>query len=387
MVNNTVFEEVSLEKLNRFYLMRHHLLSKAGKDKLEKLISDICGLHSQFPMTPLLSLWNRVEGFKKNLLDEALYIKKSLVRVWCMRGTLHIIPSDELPIYHQALKRMWFEHHGRYMRGPDWPPLDIRKGIIYPKILEALKEGPLTRTELNTKISAVLEPDLQRYERLFSAWGGILKEMCYLGLIVYAEPNRKTRFARLDHWLPHISLEEITEKEARIKLLLKYLHGYGPASVQDFAYWSGITISESRKVFTETKQTLKEIKVEGVKNQLWLLKDDLDRLEGMDVSEKPLIHLLPKFDPLLLGHKDKSRTLKSKHLKQVFRPAGDVVATVFVDGYIKGIWNYKKTKKKLTVNVSPFEKLEKDDLEKIHKEAEALGEFMKVSQVKLLVTS
>ena len=387
MANNTVFEEVSLEKLNRFHLMRHNLLTKAGKDQLERVISDICGLHSQLAMTPTLSLWNRVESFERNLLEEALYIKKSLVKVWCMRGTLHIIPSDELLVYHQAVKRMWFEHHGRYMRGPDWPPLDIRKGVIYPKILEALKEGPLTRTELNTKISAVLEPSLQRYKRLFSAWGGILKEMCYLGLIVYAEPNRETRFARLDQWLPQISLEQITEKEARTKLLLKYLHGYGPASVQDFAYWSGITVSESRKVFTNTEQSLKEIKVEGMKKKLWLLKDDFNRLEGMDVNEKPLVHLLPKFDPLLLGHKDKSHVLKSEYLKEVFRPVGDIAATVLVDGYIKGTWNYKKTKNRLTVNVSPFEKLEKDNLEKIRRETEALGEFMEVSQVKLLVTS
>lgn len=376
-----------MEKLNRFRLMRHNLLTKAGKDQLERVISDICGLHSQLAMTPTLSLWSRIEGFERNLLEEALYVKKSLVRVWCMRGTLHMIPSDELPVYHQAVKRMWFEHHGRYMRGSDWPPLDIRKSIIYPKILEALKEGPLTRTELNTKISAVLEPSLQRYKRLFSAWGGILKEMCYLGLIAYAEPNRKTRFARVDQWLPHISLEQITEKEARTKLLLKYLHGYGPASVQDFAYWSGITVSESRKVFTDTEQTLKEIKVKGVKKKLWILKDDFYRLEGMDVHEKPLVHLLPKFDPLLLGHKDKSCILKSEHLKEVFRPVGDIAATVLVDGYIKGTWNYKKTKNRLTVNVSPFEKLEKDDLEKIQREAEALGEFMAVSQAKLFVTS
>ena len=387
MANNTVFEEVPLEKLNRFYLMRHHLLTKAGKNKVERVVSDICGLHSQLAMTPSLSLWNRVKSFKKNLLNEALYIKKSLVRVWCMRGTLHIIPSDELPIYHQSVKRMWFEHHGRYMRRPDWPPLDIRKSIIYPKILEALKEGPLTRTELNTKLSAVLEPNLQRYKRLFSAWGGILKEMCYLGLIVYAEPNRKTRFARLDQWLPHTYLEQITEKEAQTKLLLKYLHGYGPASVQDFAYWSGITITESRKVFNENKQSLKEVRVEGMKKQLWLLKDDFNRLEGIDVNEKPSVHLLPKFDPLLLGHKNKSRILKSEHLKQVFRPAGDVAATVLVDGSIEGTWNYKKTKDKLTVNVSSFEELEKDKLEKIHIEAEALDDFMEVSQVKLFVTS
>ena len=387
MANNTVFEEVSLEKLNRFHIMSHHLLTKAGKNQLERVINDICGLHSQLAMTPTLSLWNRMRNFRKNLLEEALYIKKSLVRVWCMRGTLHIILSDELPIYHQAVKRMWFEHHGRYMRGPDWPPLDIRKNVIYPKILEALKEGPLTRTELNTKVSAVLEPDFQRYERLFSAWGGILKEMCYLGLVVYAEPNRKTRFARLDHWLPHMSLEQMTEKEARTKLLIKYLHGYGPASVQDFAYWSGITISESRKVFTETKQTLKEIKVKGVKNPLWLLKVDLNRVEGMNVNEKPLVHLLPRFDPLLLGHKDKSRILKSEHLKQVFRPAGDVAATVLAGGHIKGTWNYKKTKNKLIVKLSPFEKLEKDELEKIHTEAEALSDLMEVSQVKLLVNS
>ena len=386
MAANTV-SEISLGVLNRFYLMRHHLLTKVGKDKLERVISDICGLHSQLAMTPAFSLWNRIKSFKKSFLEEALYIKKSLVRVWCIRGTLHIIPSAELPIYHHAAKRMWFEHHGRYMRGPDWPHLDIRKDTIYPKILEALKGGPLTRTELNTKISAVLDPSLQRYERLFSAWGGILKEMCYLGLIAYAEPDRKTRFARLDQWLPNISLEQITEKKAHTELLIKYLHGYGPASVQDFAYWSGITISESREVFTEIKQTLKEIKVKSVKNQLWLLKDDFNTLDEMDIRERSLAHLLPKFDPLLLGHKDKSRILESEHLKQVFRPAGDVAAAVLVGGYIKGTWNYKKTKNKLTLNVSPFGKLEKDELEKVRIEAEALGEFMEISQVKLLVAS
>ena len=119
MVNS---ESLSLETLTRLYLIKHHLFKKAKKTDIVTVIGDVCGLHAQAATTPYLSLWNRVEDFEDDLCcDEALYKAKSLVKTWVMRGTLHVIPSADLVIYNRALRRMWFEHHGRFMRAPDWP--------------------------------------------------------------------------------------------------------------------------------------------------------------------------------------------------------------------------------------------------------------------------
>ena len=121
------------------------------------------------------------------------------MKTWFMRGTLHIIPTNHLPVYHYALKRMWFEHHGRYMNKPDWPPRETRENTIYPRIVEALTEKPLRRKELNDKVRMLLGDAAQPYARLFSAWGGIFKETSYSGLTIYAKPcGKEACFARLD---------------------------------------------------------------------------------------------------------------------------------------------------------------------------------------------
>jgi len=139
---------VNLEALTRFYLQNHCLADRASKTDIVKVVGKVCGLHSQLPTTPYYSLWNRVKEFEPKMLDHLLYREKSLVKTWFMRGTLHIVPSQDLPLYSNALKRMWFEHHGRSMNKPDWPSRKERESKLYPKIKEALTEKPLSRKEL-----------------------------------------------------------------------------------------------------------------------------------------------------------------------------------------------------------------------------------------------
>jgi hypothetical protein len=384
-----VNEQVSLKRVSRFYCLKHHLLHKAKKNGIEKLVNDVCGLHAQVPLTPYISLWNRVEGFERSILDDLLYKAKVLVKVWCMRGTLHVILSSDLPIYNKALNNMWFEHHGRYMNAPDMPTSEERKNMVYPKILEALSDKPLKRKELETKVLSLLEGESKPYERLFSAWGGILKETCYEGLTVHAQPcGTEACFARLDNWLPNLDLNVLDEKQAKEKLLLKYLNGYGPASVQDFASWSGLMASDARKTLESVASELEEVKIEnakGAKGQFWMQKKDYKTLMELDLDEKTPAHLLPKFDSFVLGHKDRIRIIQREFMKNVFRLAGDVAASILLNNRIVGTWRYKKTKNSATVSISPFQKLEKEDLKEIKSTAEDFGRFIEVSQLKFEV--
>lgn len=379
-------ETISLEKVTRLYLIKHHLFRKAGKNHLVKVVDDVCGLHAQASATPHLSLWNRVENFEQGLLDKALYRDKTLVKVWCMRGTLHIIPCEDLPIYNKALRRMWFEHHGRFMRAPDWPSIEERKKRIYPKIFEALAQKPLRRSELNARVRLLLKDDSQPYERLFSAWGGILKETGYEALTVHAQPSdREACFARLDKWLPHIKLDEIDEDEAKEKLLIKYLRGYGPASQQDFVLWSGLMAGDTRKAIEKVGSLIEEVEIEEAKGRFWMLRKDFKILDSISLDEKAPPSLLPKFDSFVLGHKDRTRIIRSEYMKQVFRKAGDIAATLLISGQIVGTWRQKKTKNSLRVAITPFQKLGKEDLKEVEEKAKALAQFLGFGKLQFII--
>jgi uncharacterized protein YcaQ len=379
---------VNLERLTRCYLQNHFLADQADKSDVLAVVCKVCGLHAQLPMTPYYSLWSRVKGFEPEVLDRLLYRDKSLIKTWFMRGTLHIVPSQDLPVYHNALKRMWFEHHGRYMSEPGWPSREDRKRKLYPKIMEALAEKPLRRKELSSRVRILLAHESQPYERLFSAWGGILKETSYLGLTVHGEPcGREACFARLDNWLPHVDVNDVSEAEAKRQLLKKYLRGYGPASAQDFACWSGMLTSEANKTIEESKG-LKQVQLEGSHSELWMLKEDLRDLEKVDVEAQVSPRLLPKYDSYLMGHKNRSRIIRYEALRKVYRPiVGEVAATVLINGRIVATWTSKKTRRILKIIVNPLEKFPDDALATLKPVADELALFLGIKESQVTLSS
>jgi hypothetical protein len=379
---------INLERLTRFYLQNHFLADQAGKSDVLAVVGKVCGLHSQLPMTPYYSLWSRVKGFEPEVLDRLLYRDKSLTKTWFMRGTLHIIPSQDLPVYHNALRKMWFEHHGRYMNEPGWPSREDRKRKLYPKIKEALAEKPLRRKELSDRVRVLLADESQPYERLFSAWGGILKETSYLGLTVHGEPcGREACFARLDKWLPHVDLNDVSETEARRQLLKKYLRGYGPASAQDFACWSGMLTSEANKTI-EGSKGLKQVQLEGSRMELWMLEEDFRALEKVDVEAQVPPRLLPKYDSYLMGHKNRSRIIRDEVLRKVYRPVvGEVAAAVLINGRIVATWTSKKTRRILKIIVNPLEKFPDNALATLKPVADELALFLGIKEAQVTLSS
>lgn len=167
--------------------------------------------------------------------------------------------------------------------------------------------------------------------------------------------------------------------------MLKYLQGYGPASAQDFMCWSGLLADEAKKAAGDILFELAQVHVQPFEKNLWILKTDLKKLERIDAEEKTLPYLLPRFDPLLLGHKNRLRTIEPAFQKQVYRKAGDVAASVLINGRVAGTWNYKKTKRKITIFMNPFERIDKESLIDLKRLANDIGTFMKAEQVELFL--
>ena len=205
-----------------------------------------------------------------------------------------------------------------------------------------------------------------------------LRGLSYLGLVCHAEPTspwyhfKENRFARVDQWLTGIHPERLDEAQAQRDLLLKYLRGYGPASVWDFAYWAGFKITDAKKIFDAIKDKLVETKIKNIKRPFWVLREDLESLRDA-IKEKVPMRFLPEFDPLIMRHKDKTRILNDEHRKKIFLPLADVTPTILIDGRITGTWSFKVSDRKLTTSL--FKSMDSNSVKKLTQESGRLSQF------------
>lgn len=377
---------LSRKDLNRITLSKHYLLSKSGE--AIEVISRICGLNAQVASSPYLSLWNRVAEFHKDSLDRELYRTKRALKSWFMRGTVHIVPSNEYLIYRNALKESMLRDWNRYLKKSGGPsPEDVVH--LSEGIIKALEEGELIKREIEERVKDLWGGYGEKERKVFLS--RTIRGLSYQGLLCHTQPTgswyhfRENRFARTDRWLPDLAGERVNESRAKKELLLRYLKGYGPATIRDFAYWTGYRAYEAKEAFDLTKDELAEAKVEDISWQFWTLKEDLKGLERGPSDEELPPHFLPAFDPLLMGHKEKSRLLNPAYRNRVFLPLADVAPTLLLDGMVTGTWSYRKGKDHLIMKISPFRRLNDQELREVKIQAEALSAFMDFGPLNLKI--
>jgi hypothetical protein len=139
-----------------------------------------------------LSLWARVDGLDRGTLQELLWERRELVKLWAMRGTLHLLPSRELGFWLSALGRQW--KYGN--KGSD--EIDA----LTDAVGRALKGRVLTREELARRVvSDTGSEELGKFVRF--SWGSYLKAASWRGLLCFApSPDKNVRFTSPAGWLP-----------------------------------------------------------------------------------------------------------------------------------------------------------------------------------------
>lgn len=337
--------QISLRQANRFLLKRQHLLEPTD-DPIQVAI-DACGLQAQVPSTPALSLRARVAGFSVADYDRLLREEKRLVRTWAMRGTVHTLPTERLAQYIR-LTRSGLAGYEGYLRA-DSAQLAAEADLV----LRLLAEQPASRKEL-ARIAVergLVTPE--RADHLFGPWGGILHYLARSGHTVHLpDEGRDVRLVRIEDWLG-VPLPEEPLELLEDRLLADYLAGYGPATVQDFAHFLTIPVGRAQAIF-DRAEGLVQVELEGSRRPAYLPEALLPELLAMTGEEAAPVHLLPRFDSLLLVHQAKERFLRAEDRAKVFRPAAVVEATVLVDGWVAGTWSAKPTTKTLRFQFTPF---------------------------------
>jgi hypothetical protein len=322
---------------------------------------DIVALHATDATGPYLSLWARVPDFQRQALEDALYERRELTKVLCMRVTLHVVPSDEVPCFLQAFQTYIERRDPVAYRGK---ALLAQPGLCQPEEAESLQnklqrqildvlaeKGPSTVGEISQavpELTVKIRHDVGKaYEGEFSVGSRLVPRRCAAGLLVRTRPRGTWRsslyeYAPLSDWLPDIDLDSVTPQEARAWLVGRYLSTFGPATLDDVQWWTGLNKTETKKALKALKPGIVEVTIEGLGAGYLMLADDAQRLRDFIPPDTPYAFFLPNLDPYIMGYRDRRRFLASEHRVKLFDRAGNAVPTVWVNGRVVGAWGQRK---------------------------------------------
>ena len=353
-------------------LRRQHLAARRPAKDALRVISDIAGLHAQVFSSAELTLWARVDGLRAGWLERALWERRVLVKTWAMRGTLHLLPSDELETYVGALARLkprhhvasWLRYHGLTREQAD---------AMLAAIPKALARTPRTRDELAARVAATTGHEAL-VEKLGGGFGDLLKPAAFTGDLCFAPSDgRLVRFTRPDRWLDGFT-RPAPSQAAADAIVRRYLRAYGPAPREQFQRWFGMTSpAEAGRWLAALGDDLAEVEVEGWRG--WMLAADVD--EAAAAAPEGVVRLLPGFDHhVVAAPRDVDAVLPAARRGDVYRPQGWLSPVVLRDGRMVGTWEHALKSGALRVDVTVFGRADRALRAGVEAEAERLAAFL-----------
>ena len=328
---------------------RHHLTRRAPAGSLVAVASRICGLHAQLLSSAELSVWARVEKLDRGAVQRALWQERTLIKTWAMRGTLHLLPAVELPMWHGGLaasrryhrEKAWKKHFGITLDDLD---------RVSDAIAAALEGRVLTREELWREVGKLIRSPRLAAKLGASSWGTVLKPAAFSGRLCFGPSvGARVQFTHPRTWIA--SPRPLDDAEvAGPAIARRFLAAYGPASVLDLARWWGGPMAGARRWLAALGDELTPVEVDGA--PAFLLSADAPALREPAPRS---VRLLPAFDPYVLGASAHAEELLPDGLRgKVFRPQGWISPVLLVNGRMEGTWRHEQKGSRVAVTVEPF---------------------------------
>jgi hypothetical protein len=87
-------------------MARHALAEPAAGLAPADVASLLCGAHAQVLSAAGLSIGRRLAGATRTDVQRALWSERTLVKTFAPRGTVHLLPTAELPMWTGALSAL-----------------------------------------------------------------------------------------------------------------------------------------------------------------------------------------------------------------------------------------------------------------------------------------
>jgi Winged helix DNA-binding domain len=303
---------------------------------------------------------------------EAAFDKGEILRTHLLRPTLHLVSADDI---HWILKltapRIISFLKSRYKQLELSESLFGKSNII---IEDALKVGiHLTRDELIAILgkSKIVTVGQRGYHILVRA------ELD--GIVCSGKVKDKIQtYALLNERVP--GSYDLGKDYALEKIARKYFSSRGPAALQDFKWWSGLSVTDARNAFEMIKPDLVSVKVGA--ETYWMF-DNL-HIPG---NKKYSADLLPAFDEFIISYKDRSASLPSINFKKAVSENGIFRPVIVINGQVIGLWKRTIKKEKVIIETDLFDTDHNSFMSQIEEAIKTYGLFLgKETVIKQIIT-
>jgi hypothetical protein len=352
--------------------LERHRLSAPSKDaRPADIVGAMCGAHAQVLSAAELSIGLRLDGVTRTNVHQALWSEHSLVRTFGPRGTVHLLPMQDLPMWTGALSAI--------PRSPSSFPQDVRltaaqTDAVVEAIAVALEDAELTINELTEAIVAATGPwsgalVMPAFQGMWPRWRQAMDTAANRGVLCFGRNRgRMVTYTSPRRWLPEF--RPVDGQTALADLVRRYLHAYGPATPPQFAQWLAAPRQWATELFDSLASELQQVEVEGTR--AWLPAGDTTA-----PSTPPHgVRLLPYFDAYVVGCHPRERLFPGRASERALAggQAGNF-PVLLIDGVVGGVWHQRRSGRKIAITVEPLEALTAAQRRELDDQVERIGEF------------
>ncbi|MEU6013215.1 winged helix DNA-binding domain-containing protein [Streptomyces sp. NPDC047515] len=315
---------MTVRELNRATLSRQLLLEREPltvSDGVRRVVA----LQAQHPASPYLALWNRLTDFAPAELD-AGFIGRSVVKATLMRITLHAVHAEDYPAFRAAMQpTLYASRLGARFAATGLTPADADE--LVPELLVFTR-----RPRTSAQTQAWIEERIGAEKRDGAWWG--LKGYAPLH---HAPTDAPWSFGPRPSFVAAgagpVPTGQTVDPQALRTLILRYLAGFGPASVADVAQFALVRRAPVREALRALDGAVEQLQgPDGV------TLFDLPGASRPPADTPAPPRLMAMWDSILLAYADRSRVIPPAYRPLVIRRNGDVLPTLLVDGHVAGVW-------------------------------------------------
>lgn len=353
-------------------LERHALATPMPNMEPADVARAICGVHAQIMSAAELSIGLRLTDATRADIRAALWREHSLVKTFGPRGTVHLLPLHDLPLWIDALSAL------PSTPSPFAPSVQLtpeQTDMVVAAIATALENAELTIDELTTAVVASCgawagDLVMPAFGGLWPRWRQAVDTAAQRGVLCFG-PNRgrNVTYTSPRRWLP--GFQPADGQAALAELLRRYLHAYGPATPAQFAQWLAAPQQWAGELFAALGDALREVAIADTR--AWVLAADA----GAPSTQPRGLHLLPYFDAYVVGCHPRDQLFPGRAAARALAngQAGNY-PVLLIDGVVAGVWHLRRAGRTLAIAVEPLEPLTKAQQRSLADQVERVGAIL-----------